>query len=150
MKATFRFFFGAGVTAPPGAAGAARPEPLPPWRAARPPRPCTAPAAIRRRPPAPPPPGEPLAVPVHSRLERVLVRRRAEAELALRLRVLVRPPLAREADLLQADRPAATGCLREPQRHARREPQRGWLASRQAAQVGEEAVERVVAIAEDV
>src|SRR5204862_4464555 len=58
--------------------------------------------------------GEPLAVPLHRRLERVLVRRRLEAELALRLRVLVGPPLTREADLLQADRTSPAGGLGGP------------------------------------
>src|SRR5207302_4778183 len=63
-----------------------------------------------------------LEVPVHGRLDRVLVRRGRPAELALRLRVPVRPPLARQLDLLRGDRgPARPGLhrLRQPQGDSR-------------------------------
>src|SRR3954452_18672223 len=48
-------------------------------------------------------------VPVDGRLDRVLVRRGLEAELALGLRVPVGPPAGREPDLVGADRRAAAG-----------------------------------------
>src|SRR5947209_879396 len=95
-----------------------------------------------------------LQVPADRRLERVLVRLRGPAELALGLRVAVGPPLPEEAHLLRADRRAPArrelGRLRHRERDARGEPKSGRLEPGDASEVGEEAVERVVAVAEDV
>src|SRR3954451_4935409 len=95
---------------------------------------------------------EALSVPVDGGLDRVLVRRRAPAELALRLRVAVGPPLAREPNLLHAERPRARLLcgLSEAQRDGGRQAKRRRLGPGHAREVGEEAVEGEVAVAEDV
>ena len=79
---------------------------------------------------------------------------RRPAELALGLRRAKRPPQRRRADLGLRDRPARPGAASaargERERGGQRQLDRRRLDAGQAAEVGEEPVEREVAVAQDV